>query len=75
MLRLDFRGARAGGGSSSSPGKRGWCRAPVMLCEIVRSSQCAEGFCVAGESRGGVKDGCDIVDPGNLRNRITVFLS
>lgn len=30
---------------------------------------------MAGESRGGVKDGCDIVDPGNLRNRITVFLS
>lgn len=29
---------------------------------------------MAGESRGGVKDGCDIVDLGNLKNRITVFL-
>lgn len=30
---------------------------------------------MAGESKGGVEDGCDIVDPGNLSNRITVFLS
>ena len=75
MLRLDFRWARAGGGSSSNLGKRGWYRAPVKLREIVRSLECAEGFYMAGESRGGVKDGCDIVDLGNLKNRITVFLS